>query len=193
MGTSSYDLSPLQLHHKIDGENKSQLIFLPKARALDNDILVSRNLSHWPLLLLPIAQKSFSRSQFYRTWSNHQCNKYVLVCIFVYVMLWTFLAKDIYGYIDLLNHNNIIWNRISCCLCDFSYGWRCVVLMTWVRALVNNEDSNIVWRQECANQSLSLMGPTSSLGKVYNRQQRWCAWSTLCNLLKRRQGKALCS
>jgi hypothetical protein len=46
MATSSYDTLPLQLHHKIDGEKENQLIFLPKARALNNDILVSPNLSH---------------------------------------------------------------------------------------------------------------------------------------------------
>lgn len=174
---------------------------MPKARALDNDILVSPNLSHWPLLVLPIAQKSFSCSQFYLTWSNHQCNKHVLVCNVVYVMLWAFVAKDIYGYIDLLNHNNIIWNRVLRGLYDFSYVWRRGVMMTRVIALVKtsnllkfeHEDSNIVWEARMCNQSLSLMGPTSSLGKVYNRQQTWCAWSTLCNLLKRRQGKALCS
>lgn len=146
------------------GKKKNQLIFLPKARALNNDILVSPNLSHWPLLLLSIALKSFSCSQFYLTRSNHQCNKYVLVCNFVYVMLWTFVAKDIYGYIDLLNHNNIIWNIILWGLCDFSYGWRCGVLMTWVIASVKIKFAQI-WtmrirtlygRQECANQSLSL-------------------------------------
>lgn len=150
---------------------------------MNNDILVSPNLSHWPLLLLPIVQKSFSRFQFYLTWSNYQCNKYVLVCNFVYVTLWTFVAKDIYGYRDMLNHNNIIWNIILWGLCDFSYG---CVLMTWVIALVNKsnllkfEQWGFVWEAGmCKSKYLSSFSILDSNSKF--KPMHFCFYVLILN------------